>query len=81
MAPSIAQFTRAELADWFGYVPQECTLFAGTIRDNIAHGGPDAGDEEVIRAATLAGVHQITTRRRSGRPAASCRQDSGNVSR
>ena len=55
----IAQFTRAELADWLGYVPQECTLFAGTIRDNIAHRRPDAGDEEVIRAATLAGVHQI----------------------
>ena len=34
-----------------------CTLFAGTIRDNIAHRKPDAIDEEVIRAATLAGVH------------------------
>jgi ATP-binding cassette subfamily C protein LapB len=53
----IVQFTRPELADWLGYVPQECTLFAGTIRDNIAHRKPDAIDEEVIRAATLAGVH------------------------
>jgi ATP-binding cassette, subfamily C, bacterial LapB len=31
----IAQFTRAELAGWCGYVPQECVLFAGTVRDNI----------------------------------------------
>lgn len=55
----IAQFTRAELAGWLGYVPQECTLFAGTVRDNIAHRKPDAADEEVIRAATLAGVHRV----------------------
>jgi len=32
----IAQFSRRDLARWIGYVPQECTLFAGTIRDNIA---------------------------------------------
>lgn len=55
----IVQFTRGELADWLGYVPQECTLFAGTIRENIAHRNPKADDEEVIRAATLASVHRI----------------------
>ncbi|PIW25777.1 MAG: type I secretion system ATPase, partial [Rhodospirillales bacterium CG15_BIG_FIL_POST_REV_8_21_14_020_66_15] len=55
----IAQFTRHELADWMGYVPQECVLFAGTVRDNIAHRHADATDEEVIRAATDAGVHQF----------------------
>ena len=55
----IAQFTRAELADWMGYVPQECVLFAGTVRDNIAHRHPDATDEQVIKAATHAGVHHF----------------------
>lgn len=55
----IAQFTRGELANWLGYVPQECTLFAGTIRDNIAYRNPDAADEDVIRAATLASVHRV----------------------
>ena len=45
----IAQFTRAELADWIGYVPQECVLFAGSIRDNIAQRRPGASDEEVTR--------------------------------
>ena len=55
----IAQFTRAELADWMGYVPQESLLFAGTVRDNIAHRQPDASDEEIIRAATAAGVHHF----------------------
>jgi ATP-binding cassette subfamily C protein LapB len=55
----IAQFTRHELADWMGYVPQECVLFAGTVRDNIAHRHPDATDEQVIKAATHAGVHHF----------------------
>lgn len=53
----LAQFTRGQLAAWIGYVPQECVLFAGTLRDNIAHRNPDASDEEVIAAATLAGAH------------------------
>ena len=55
----ISQFTRAELADWIGYVPQECVLFAGTVRENIAHRHPDADDESVITAATAAGVHEF----------------------
>jgi ABC-type bacteriocin/lantibiotic exporter with double-glycine peptidase domain len=53
----VAQFTRAELAGWMGYVPQECVLFAGTIRDNIAQGMDRATDEDILRAARLAGVH------------------------
>ena len=53
----LAQFGRAELAGWFGYVPQECFLFSGTVRDNIAKRQPDASDEEILRAARLAGVH------------------------
>lgn len=55
----IAQFTRAELADWLGYVPQESVLFAGTVRDNIASRRPNATDEEVVKAATEAGVHHF----------------------
>ncbi len=55
----ISQFTRRELAGWMGYVPQEYVLFAGSIRDNIAHRRPDAADEEIIRASVLAGVHAV----------------------
>ncbi len=54
----IKQFSRSDLASWVGYVPQECFLFNGTIRDNIAMTNPAAGDDEIVRAATLAGVHQ-----------------------
>lgn len=55
----MAQFTRAELADWLGYVPQESVLFAGTVRDNITSRQPNATDEEIIKAATEAGVHHF----------------------
>jgi ATP-binding cassette subfamily C protein LapB len=53
----VSQFSREQLARWIGYVPQECTLFAGTLRDNIAYRDPDATDEDVIAAASLAGAH------------------------
>jgi len=55
----IAQFSRAELSDWLGYVPQESVLFAGTVRDNIASRRPNASDDEIIKAATEAGVHHF----------------------
>jgi len=53
----IDQFTRNELAQWIGYVPQDATLFSGSIRENIAIANPDASDAEVIEAARLAGAH------------------------
>ena len=53
----ITQFTREEIAGWIGYVPQECVLFRGTIRENIALADPDCSDEQLVRASTLAGVH------------------------
>ena len=53
-----SQFSRHDLATWIGYVPQECFLFAGTIRENIAITNPEASDEEIVKAATLAGVHE-----------------------
>jgi ATP-binding cassette subfamily B protein len=42
-----------------GIVPQEGFLFSGTIRDNIAFGRPDAGDEEVLAAARAVGAHEF----------------------
>jgi ATP-binding cassette subfamily C protein LapB len=54
----IAQLTRAQLAGWIGYAPQECVLFSGTIRDNIARPKPEASDAEILAAAELAGVHR-----------------------
>ncbi len=55
----IAQFSRSEMASWIGYLPQESVLFAGTVRDNIIYRRPEATDEEIIKAATAAGVHHF----------------------
>jgi ATP-binding cassette subfamily C protein LapB len=55
----ISQFSRRQLCNWIGYVPQETVLFAGTVRDNIAYGNPDADDETIIKAAEAAGVHKF----------------------
>lgn len=54
----LAQFARKDIARWIGYVPQDCVLFQGSIRDNIVAANPEASDEEVVRAATIARVHQ-----------------------
>lgn len=42
-----------------GYVGQNPTLFAGTIRDNILLGKPDATQEEIERAAKAAAAHDF----------------------
>ncbi|MEX2648487.1 MAG: peptidase domain-containing ABC transporter [Alphaproteobacteria bacterium] len=53
----IAQFSRAQIARWIGYVPQDAILFSGSIRDNIAMAAPGVDDAALVRAAKLAGVH------------------------
>ncbi len=42
-----------------GIVQQDVYLFSGTIRENIAYGKPKASEEEVIRAAKLAGAYDF----------------------
>jgi ABC-type multidrug transport system fused ATPase/permease subunit len=50
----IRSVTLESLRGQMGIVLQESFLFAGTIRDNIRYGRPEASDEEVFAAATLA---------------------------
>ena len=45
------------LATAVGFVTQESYLFAGSLRDNIAYGRPDASDADVERAARDAAIH------------------------
>ncbi|MFI7287085.1 ABC transporter ATP-binding protein [Streptomyces anulatus] len=42
-----------------GVVPQEAYLFAGTVRDAIAYGLPDATDAKVEAAARAVGAHEM----------------------
>jgi len=42
-----------------GIVHQDIMLFAGTIKDNIAYGKPNASMSEVIEAAKAAGIHDF----------------------
>jgi len=53
----IKQFTRYQLASWIGYVPQECALLHGTVRENLAFSRPEATDDEIIAACKATGVH------------------------
>lgn len=46
-----------ELRRSVGVVPQETFLFSERVRDNIAYGNEGATEEEIVRAAKLAGVH------------------------
>ncbi len=55
----VRDVTLDSLRSQVGIVLQETTLFSGTIRDNIAYGRPDAGDEEVIEAAKAAQAHDF----------------------
>jgi ATP-binding cassette subfamily B protein len=53
--------TLASLRDQIGIVLQETTLFAGTIRENIAFGRPEASEKELIAAAQAAQAHGFIT--------------------
>ena len=51
--------SRTDLRARTGMVLQDTWLFAGTIRDNIAYGAPDATDEQIHEAATAAYVDRF----------------------
>lgn len=58
----IRNITRGSLRTSYGMVLQETWLRAGTIRDNIRMGKPEATDEEVIAAAKAAHAHSFIKR-------------------
>lgn len=50
------QFDASELRQQMGYVPQEISLFSGTILNNMTFGIPHVNDHDVLRAAEISGV-------------------------
>ena len=58
----IREVTRKSLRENYGMVLQETWLKAGTIRDNIVMGRPDATEEEIIAAAKASHAHSFIKR-------------------
>lgn len=55
-----------DLRYFIGCVPQDITLFRGSVRENIIMGHPDVDDEEILRAATLSGVTEVVKKHSAG---------------
>ena len=62
----IRNMTRHSLRQNFGMVLQDTWLKAGTIRENIAYGKPEASMEEVVEAAKAAHAHSFIRRLPNG---------------
>ena len=75
----IRNVTRHSLRKNYGMVLQETWLKAGTIRENIAYGKPDASDEEIIAAAKAAHAHSFIKRLPDGYDTVIA-EDGGNIS-
>ncbi len=55
----IRQIDPADLRRNIGVVMQESWLFSGTVKQNIAVGGNNPSDDEILQAAMLSGVHDF----------------------
>ncbi len=55
----IREVTTSSLREHIGVVAQDVYMFSGSIRENIAYGKRDATDEEIEKAAALAGAHEF----------------------
>ena len=58
----IREITRGSLRTSYGMVLQDTWLKAGTIRDNICMGKPEATEDEVVQAAKAAHAHSFIKR-------------------
>ena len=56
---NINDWQQDELGQYIGYLPQDIELFSGTVKENIARMDENAKSDDVIRAAQLAGAHDM----------------------
>ena len=75
----IRDVTRASLRGSYGMVLQDTWLRAGTVRENIAYGKPDATDEEIVAAAKAAHADSFIRRLPDGYDTVIA-EDGGNIS-
>lgn len=55
----VRQLDPAEWRGQVGYVPQDVTLFYGSIRENVTLSQPNASDEAILHASQLSGLYKI----------------------
>jgi subfamily B ATP-binding cassette protein HlyB/CyaB len=58
----VRHFSANELRQYFGVVPQETVLFAGTLYENLIAANPNAGFADVVEACRIAEVHDVIER-------------------
>ena len=75
----IRNVTRASLRGSYGMMLQDTWLRAGTVRENIAYGKPDATDEEIVAAAKAAHADSFIRRLPDGYDTVIA-EDGGNIS-
>lgn len=62
----IGQLDPANLRKNVAYVPQDITLFYGSVKDNIVFGAPFADDKAILRASKISGVTEFVSRHPQG---------------
>jgi PrtD family type I secretion system ABC transporter len=59
---ALDQWSNADLGRHIGYLPQDVALFDGTVADNICRFDDNANSDAILKAARIAGVHEIILR-------------------
>lgn len=55
----VNELSKVQMRSHINFVPQDFTLFAGTIRENLLLGNPAAGEQELIRATAASGLNHL----------------------
>jgi len=59
---ALEQWRNGDLGRYIGYLPQDVALFDGTVAENICRFDEAATSEAILKAARIAGVHDIILR-------------------
>ena len=59
---ALDQWRNADLGRHIGYLPQDVALFDGTVAENICRFDGEATSDDILKAARIAGVHDIILR-------------------
>jgi ATP-binding cassette, subfamily C, type I secretion system permease/ATPase len=59
---ALDQWSNEDLGRYIGYLPQDVALFDGTVAENICRFDEEASSDAILKAAQIAGVHDIILR-------------------